>query len=157
MTKHGYVQITKLIDDQINQMPIWLTKCKSNDDMWGTKMTICIVYHLTTSQKKCWSKTLVKGTTLRLVKKIIPIVLDLLKSTWFKRPKGFFDTYHFGGFLNHKTWFEKPRILLMCSFYWTSHDKSQQWKKSFIFDGFISHMVVGIHMLFHMCYHSLGP
>jgi hypothetical protein len=76
--KHGYVQTTKLIDDQINQTPIWLTKHKSNDETWGTKITIYIVYQMTISQKKM------------LVKKIIPIVLDLLKSMWFKKSKGFF-------------------------------------------------------------------
>lgn len=54
---------------------------QSNDDTRGIEMTIYIVYHLTTSQKECWSKILVKGTTLGLIKKTIPIVLDLLKST----------------------------------------------------------------------------
>jgi hypothetical protein len=47
---------------------------------------------------------MVKNTTLRLVRKTILVVLDLLKSTCFRKPKWFFDP---------SFWFEKPKIIVV--------------------------------------------
>jgi hypothetical protein len=46
-------------------------------------------------------------------KKIILVILDLLKSICCRKLKGFFYTYHFGISFDQKTWFEKPRILIV--------------------------------------------
>ncbi len=64
--------------------------------------------------QKLQSKTLIKNTTLRLVKKTILVILDLLKLTCPKKLKGFFYACHFGVYFDLKTWFEKPRILVVC-------------------------------------------
>ncbi len=64
------------------------------------------------------SKTSVKNTTLRLVKKTIPITLDLLKSTCLRKLKGFFYACHCGVSFDKKTWFGKPRILVMNNHFW---------------------------------------
>jgi hypothetical protein len=58
-------------------------------------------------------KNLVKNTNLRLVKKIVPIELDLLKSTYPRRLRGFFYCCHFKVVFGLKTEFEKPKILVV--------------------------------------------
>jgi hypothetical protein len=54
------------------------------------------VSHLTMGQKGYQSKNLVKSTNLRLVKNIVLIILDLLKSTCPQKLRGFFNLCHFG-------------------------------------------------------------
>jgi hypothetical protein len=53
--------------------------------------------------QKLQSKTLIKNTTLRLVKKTILVILDLLKLTCPKKLKGFFYACHFGVYFDLKT------------------------------------------------------
>jgi hypothetical protein len=79
----------------------------SNNDMWDVKITLqCVTFDH-------GSKNLVKSTNLRLVKKTIPVILNLLKLTYLKKLKGFFYYCHFGVFFGLKTWFEKLEILVV--------------------------------------------
>jgi hypothetical protein len=67
----------------------------SNDDTWDVQITL---QHVTFDHgsKGYWSKNLVKSMNLRLVKKTVLIVLDLLKLTCPKKLRGFFYRCHFG-------------------------------------------------------------
>jgi hypothetical protein len=74
-----------------------------NDELKNHFYWLYIFNNIWPLAKGYQSKTLVKSTTLQLVKKTIPIVMNLFKLTWFRKLGGFFDTYHFGVFFYQKT------------------------------------------------------
>jgi hypothetical protein len=79
----------------------------------GRQNNITMCHILPWVKKVIGQKNLVKSTNLGLVKKIVSILLDLLKSTCPRKLRGFFYYCHFGVLFGLKTQFEKLGILVM--------------------------------------------